>query len=391
MDYRKLKKRKNSAIRYTAIALTAVVVIVSAIYIIGIAINSHKTRNTETAVAVYTEEPIQTEAVQETERTAKSIYKELIVDTRPHAYTYNDMEQDMKALCETYPEFVSLTSIGQTMDGRNVYDMVIGDINTSEHLMIQGSIHAREYMTTQLVMMQACDFIRALADGNGEYKGISYNNLFSNKAIHVIPMVNPDGVSISQLGMDGVNNSATKDRLLEIAAKDGESLDNAYYLRQWKANANGVDLNRNFDALWDQYTGPSHPSSDRYKGTNPGSENESAALIALTEQYNFVRTISYHTYGQVIYWYFGQTGVLRDETLSLAQEVAEVTGYDTDSNYEALDPAGYKDWAISKMSIPSLTIEVGYGENPLPYEQLDSVYSRNKSVWAAVLYNCMNN
>lgn len=391
MDYRKLKKRKNSTIRYVAVVVTAVVVIISAAYIINTAMNANQKGDTEATSAVYTEVPMQTVAVQETEQIAKSIYKELIVDSRPQMYTYNDMEQDMKALCETYPELVSVTSIGQTMDGRNIYDMVIGDTNASEHLMIQGSIHAREYMTTQLVMMQACDFVRALVDGNGEYKGISYNNLFNDKAIHVIPMVNPDGVSISQLGMDGVNNSATGDRLLEIAAKDGESLDNVYYLRQWKANANGVDLNRNFDALWEQYTGPSHPSSDHYKGTNPGSENESAALIALTRQYNFVRTISYHTYGQVIYWYFGQTGALRDETLSLAQEVAEVTGYATDSNYEALDPAGYKDWAISKMSIPSLTIEVGYGENPLPYEQLNSVYSQNKGVWAAVLYNCMNN
>lgn len=391
MDYRKIRKRKSTVIKYIAVSVTAVIVIMSAAYIFGIAMKAGKSGDTEKASVIYTSEPAQTEAAVEEELQAEIAPAEIIADSRPQMYTYNDMEQDMKTLSKAYPELVSVTAIGQTIDGRNIYDMVIGNINASEHLMIQGSIHAREYITAQLVMMQACDFIRGLEDGHGEYKGISYNELFADKVIHVIPMVNPDGVSISQFGMDGVNNIAVKEHLAEIAAADGESLDNSYYLRQWKANANGVDLNRNFDALWEQYGGRSHLSSDHYKGTSPGSENESYALIALTEKYNFVRTISYHTYGQVIYWYFGQTGSLRDETLSLAQEVAEVTGYATDSNYEALDPAGYKDWAISKKSIPSLTIEVGYGENPLPYEQLDSVYRQNKNVWAAVLYDYINN
>lgn len=42
------------------------------------------------------------------------------------------------------------------------------------------------------------------------------------------------------------------------------------YLRRWKSNAQGIDINRNFDALWDQYNDHlGHPSPDHYKGEKP--------------------------------------------------------------------------------------------------------------------------
>ena len=121
-----------------------------------------------------------------------------------------------------------------------------------------------------------------------------------------------------------------------------------YYLTKWKANGNGVDLNRNFDALWDVYQDPAgHPSADHYKGTEPGCEAESAALISLTREQQFSRTISYHTQGGVIYWYFAQEGELYEKSLDFGERISHLTGYDLDGNYEDLDPAGYKDWAIS--------------------------------------------
>ena len=65
--------------------------------------------------------------------------------------------------------------------------------------------------------------------------------------------------------------------------------------------------------------------------------------------------------------------------------MGDLTGYPLDDNYEALDPAGYKDWAISKMNIPSLTIEIGSGTSPVPADQLDILYKQNADVWYALL------
>ena len=219
----------------------------------------------------------------------------------PDIYSYTDMEKDINTLCNTYPDIVSCNSIAETIDGRNVYDIVIGKTSASKQIMIQGSIHAREYITTQLVMKQLVTFLSALSSNEVVYQGKTANELLSDYAIHVIPMVNPDGVSISQNGLAGIQNESTLETVKNIATYDGKSINDSEYLTQWKSNAQGVDLNRNFDADWERYEGPSHPSSDHYKGTSVGCTPESSALIRLTEQYPFVRTISYHSQGQVIY------------------------------------------------------------------------------------------
>ena len=127
---------------------------------------------------------------------------------------------------------------------------------------------------------------------------------------------------------------------------------------QWKANGMGVDLNRNFDAGWIEYVGVSNPSAECYKGKFPGSEPESAALITLTENNGIKRAISYHTCGALIYWYYKQTGKVLEKSQVFAKQISQETGYPLDSDYTNVDAAGYKDWAVYKKGIPSLTIEV---------------------------------
>ena len=125
------------------------------------------------------------------------------------------------------------------------------------------------------------------------------------------------------------------------------------------------------------------------EGTAPGTTVEAKALISLTETESFTRTISYHTQGQVVYWYFGQKGALLEESRAFAKAISKVTGYRMDANYEALDPAGYKDWALSAKGIPSLTVEVGSGTNPLPHAQFEQIWKENRNVvYETLLNNC---
>lgn len=298
-------------------------------------------------------------------------------------YTYDEMASDLNALSQSYSDLLTLGSLGQTPDGRELYHVLIGNKSASQHVLVFASIHAREYMTTQVCMKQLADFLSKLKNG-GEYQGTPVSELLKDRAVHFIPMINPDGVTISQLGIDGLKNESVRETVRQIAAMDGGS--DSSYFRKWKSNAQGIDLNRNFDADWDIYDDQvGHPSADHYKGTFPGCAPEAQALITLTQSYPFTRTISYHTQGGVIYWYFKQTGDLRTVSENFAQVMGDLTGYPLDDNYEALDPAGYKDWAISKMNIPSLTIEIGSGTSPVPADQLDSLYKQNADVWYALL------
>ena len=329
---------------------------------------------------------LKTSDENKSDNTSEVEYRTLVVYENKEKYTYEDMQKDLDTLSLAYKDRAKLNVLGKTIDGRSIYEMLIGNENAKQHVIIHASIHAREYITTKLVIRQMAQYLYELKNNTGVYKSKSYNELFEDVALHIVPMVNPDGVTISQSGLEKINKPQTKELVASIAAMDGKQITQEY-LTQWKANANGVDLNRNYDALWDQYQGPTHQSGDHYKGKEPFSENETKALVDLTKNNNVVRTISYHTYGQVIYWYFGQTGDLYDKSMNFAQCISEATGYPMDDNYQNLDPAGYKDWAIDKLSIPSITIEVGYGKNPLPNEQFEQIWQENKDVWAAVLYD----
>ena len=294
-------------------------------------------------------------------------------------YTYGEFQRDMAALQKNAGAALRVDEIGQTVDGNKLYDFRVGNPSAERHLLVFGGIHAREYITAQLVMRQ---LVQLLSDQstNGSYENIAVRELLSNTEIHFIPMANPDGIGISQLGLEGLRTEAVRETVRQIAEKDGKALTESY-LRQWKSNANGVDLNRNFDARWESYNDHlGHASADHYKGTAPECELESKALADLTRQFQFDATLSYHTQGEVIYWNFGQEGELKNMSLLLANRVSELTGYRLDGNFQALDTAGYKDWAISKMGIPSLTIEAGHGGNPVDPAQMDAIWRENRDV-----------
>ncbi len=294
-------------------------------------------------------------------------------------YTYGEFQRDMAALQKNAGAALRVDEIGQTVDGNRLYDFRVGNPAAERHLLVFGGIHAREYITAQLVMRQ---LVQLLSDQstNGSYENIAVRELLSNTEIHFIPMANPDGIGISQLGLEGLRTEAVRETVRQIATKDGKALTESY-LRQWKSNANGVDLNRNFDALWQSYNDHlGHASADHYKGTAPECELESKALADLTRQFQFDATLSYHTQGEVIYWNFGQEGELKNMSLLLANRVSELTGYRLDGNFQALDTAGYKDWAISKLGIPSLTIEAGHGGNPVDPAQMDAIWRENRDV-----------
>ena len=313
--------------------------------------------------------------------TIKFPRKDLIVYSEPEKYSYENLLNDIKILRETYPSQIQVLKLCDTPDGREVIDIVVGDLNGANQILIFGAMHAREYITMQVVMRQLCESLDALNGNGGTYRGISAAELLQGLTIHFVPDSNPDGVAISQFGLSGIKNPTIRQ---QVSAMSGD-------LEQWKANARGVDLNRNFDADWAEFVGSPYPAPERYKGNYPGSEPEAAALINLTQDYHIKRAISYHTCGALIYWYFKQSGSVLAESQKFAQEISHTTGYYLDEDYTAVDAAGYKDWAVYKLGVPSITIEVGAENgdyvNPVPQRQFKTIWERNKNVVYATAYD----
>lgn len=310
--------------------------------------------------------------------------KNLIINTNPQKYTYENFLQDAQVIAQTYPELVTLSEICTTADGRSVIDLVVGDKDGQNQILVFGAMHAREYITAQIVMRQLCDAIDSLNGYGSDYRGIPSAELLRQVTVHFVPMSNPDGVTISQLGPSVIKNETLREKIISMS--DGDFV-------QWKANASGVDLNRNFDAGWNEFRGSPGPSAERYKGAFPGSEPESAALINLTKNFHIKRAISYHTCGALIYWYYKQSGAVLDESQKFAEDISRETGYPLDGDYTSVDAAGYKDWAVYKLGVPSITIETGAEVggiiNPVPQNRFGAIWERNKNVVYATAQNLL--
>lgn len=302
-------------------------------------------------------------------------------------YSYEQMKQDLEILQEKYPEQIQIESLGTTVDGREILEAVLGNVNAEHHILIQATMHAREYMNTVLAMNQIEDYLRYSEERS--YNGKSWSELYKKVCFHVIPMVNPDGVTISQKGVDGISDAVLKSQLEDCYQQDLVS-GNAYsdsrqYFALWKANARGVDLNRNFDAGWEEYTGAANPASECYKGTSPASEAEVQAILSVSQNYDLDCCIAYHSFGNLIYWNYGSQGEVMEADQRLASLVSGVTGYEMHSTIQdATDAAGCSDYFVLKLGIPAVTIENGGSQCPMPVEEYQPMYQRNQNLWPAL-------
>ena len=247
-------------------------------------------------------------------------------------------------------------SIGKTALGKNIWCFVLGD-NPTKKLIIQASIHAREYLTTLLLIEQ----IKHLA------------NFHFNGVIYFVPLVNVDGVKVVKEGINSFKPQI-KQRLCNIIG------DNNYKL--FKSNINGVDLNTNFDANWSNGKhNIKQPYFQNYIGPYPHSEPETQALVNLTKQIKPDMTISYHLKGEVVYYGFlGQTTAQQNLDKHLANIICKHTGYRAVLTKNSC--GGYKDYCTTYYNIPAVTIEVGSDEfkHPFPDNQLQDIIDKNLQV-----------
>lgn len=298
-------------------------------------------------------------------------------------YSYDQMVQDIMLLKQRYSNYMQVNTIGTSLDGRAMYDCIIGNPAASKHILIQSGIHGREYLNPMLMMQQ---MEMALANySTGSFHDVPLSSMFSQVAVHFVPMTNPDGITISQFGTDGIRSQQLKDAIgtcyVMDTAAGRTSADPGTYLSKWKANARGVDLNLNFDALWQDVYSTEFPSYSGYKGTTPGTEPETQAMMNLyNSQYPWKAVIHYHSMGDVIYWDILGNKV-QPESSELAHLMSAVTG-----GYRILPSeggGGYKDWIqLGSKPVPSVTLETGKIACPMPLSEYATIWTQNRLTWA---------
>ncbi|KAF2362606.1 Peptidase M14 carboxypeptidase A [Trinorchestia longiramus] len=259
--------------------------------------------------------------------------------------TFEQMEWYMQDLAANYPSRVQLSSVGKSVEGRDIWMVnVLPDGSSSSDrslpspasVWIEGGLHAREWISPSSTLQ----LLHKIATACENHCDLNY---------YFVPMANPDGYEYSRTQ----NRMWRKNR----AVNSGSS-------------CYGVDLNRNWDYKYG--VGASDdPCSETFMGPSAFSEPETRSISqAMSQVENFELMITFHSYGQTVLYPWGWTKTpINDKSRlvrvgnAFADAVQETTG----QKYRVENSAGglylaagaTDDWSKGRLNVPfTYTIEL---------------------------------
>jgi len=202
---------------------------------------------------------------------------------------------------------------------------------------------------------------------------LNVKEILDNTTIWFVPMVNPDGVTLQQLGLDAF----PKEVHAKLIAMNEGSTD----FKGWKTNADGIDPNRNFDVDFHLIQSPTSPDWNNYKGVQANHIIETKALADFTVSIMPEVLIAYHTAGEMLYWEYKTDPSLKSRDLELTNAISTMTGYRI--LYNTNKPTGsHMDWFITKFKRPAITLELGVYPGPtnVPLNDFDRMWEQNEEL-----------
>lgn len=268
-------------------------------------------------------------------------------------YSFADVFSDSVRLSIAYPDIVTVKTVGFSVEKRNILLLALG--RGEAKALLCGAHHGREYITAAYLMKMAEEAAR-LYQMKGDPDGTGVYPLLNAVSLHIVPMVNPDGVEICQSGFE----------------EDSPLYVSGHSHRTWKANANGVDLNRQYPCLWDKLRSFASPAPEGYKGEAPATEPEVRAVMKLCLENAYSLAASFHTKGEEIYWADSLTRDRLPMAKKIAKRLSEASGYSLKevSRDPALYGGGFENWFRFAFERPAFLIELTPYDNS-PYPHLD--------------------
>lgn len=178
-----------------------------------------------------------------------------------------------------YPTMARRFTWGQSVQGRDLWGIVISDnVDQTEaepEVRLSSTMHGDEVVG----IVMALNFAQYLTENYGQPGYDDVTNLVDNYEIHLMPLHNPDGMVLDQ-----------------------------------RSNANGVDLNRNFDL----------PA-----GTHSSVELENVNYANYANNHNFVLSYNSHGGALVMNYPWDYTYTLAPDDAALIKLSLEYTTYNT--------------------------------------------------------------
>ena len=113
------------------------------------------------------------------------------------SYNSNLLRQNLNMLLRSYP-FLNVQTVGNSVLGKPIYVVKLG--HGARKVFYSASIHANEWITTPVLMKFVEDYCISYVNRSNLY-GYSIRNLFNSVSIYIMPMVNPDGVGFTFIGI----------------------------------------------------------------------------------------------------------------------------------------------------------------------------------------------
>ncbi len=268
-------------------------------------------------------------------------------------HDYYETETGLYELENRFPGKAHVFSIGQSIEGREIFaikisDNVLVDEGTDKgftepNVFIIGCHHAREWISVEIPLLFA-RYVLEQYPMNEEVKRI-----IEGSQIFIVPILNPDGLEFS------INSYR-------------------FWRKNRRYNGNlcwGVDLNRNYAFQWayDDFGSNSYFYSDTYRGSGPFSEPETAALRDLASAHQPLGSLSFHNFAQTILFPWGYTSepapddlIMRNLAKEMSRLMAPVNGreysYGSGADELYLTNGDSDDWLYSTYGTLAFTIEL---------------------------------
>ncbi|MFP4539401.1 MAG: M14 family metallopeptidase [Candidatus Paceibacterota bacterium] len=240
---------------------------------------------------------------------------------------------------EEVAEWPAKQVIGHSVEGREIEEYRFVSEEEEALVVFVGGIHGGYEWNSVLLAYQFIDHLEA--DPETVPEGVS---------VSIIPSLNPDGV-VSVIGKEG--RFTKEDVPINGNTKVG------------RMNANGVDLNRNFDCNWQP------ESSWRGEAVSAGSEvfsePEAQAVRDLVEENDPDAVIFWHSAAGAVYGSECNNGILQG-TIDIMNAYAEASGYSAVESFDHYEITGDAEGWLASVGIPSVTVELST-HNDLEWER----------------------
>lgn len=241
-------------------------------------------------------------------------------------YTLDEVYLKLDEMKNNFPNLItSKDSIGNSYEDRPIYFVKISDRPDEDEdepeILYTALHHAREPES----MMQMIYYMFYLLENYGIDPEVTY--LVDNREMYFIPVVNPDGYEY---------NRQTNPNGGGFWRKNRRNHGNGNY---------GVDLNRNYGPYeyWNSPNGGSDISinSDTYRGTEPFSEPETAAMKNFLASHEFKAALNYHTYGNYLIYPYGALAIETPDSNIFREFASDMTKYNNYTHGTDMQTVGY--------------------------------------------------